>query len=479
MLMQKSILLLSALSLLVIFSHASYGQRTGVIPSDNGYMLTQAAPVSVSTELIAKNVGKGTSKSKANSMGINFFETSQLSAKEFNVKSGEDVCAGDTVTITNAGLQGEWFTKGGTHDTPPVLWVDSLTEIVKKINENVFSTDVYRTFVCASSGYSGLTNCVADAQVICEQKCDLSVNGPAQTSGNSMKVTGEGTIDVTASCKPQCIAFVNRKPGLFTVGGKPTTPQINIDTAYGYMVFCPITGIELRPGTDINYQIDNMCTLSLSVLDFEQISGNSEAIENLKGSISDALGISGQRVDFRASKDRRQPLNVPIIKKSFSLEAKKKTNGAEFSVDEVLTNGSSANPNIIRVIVKNPGDSAASLEDVSVSGGRVIYFPKRLEAGQSGEIIVETQSQKPMLGFSVQSDSLGCQQERKEWFSLDIAAGRLVNTQGVPVIPGGDACNIDFDCSTGSCCAGLCRDSLTGVCEDIDGDGVAETWVPN
>jgi len=40
------------------------------------------------------------------------------------------------------------------------------------------------------------------------------------------------------------------------------------------------------------------------------------------------------------------------------------------------------------------------------------------------------------------------------------------------------SCEADTDCYGGRiCCIGKCRDSLTGVCKDINGDGVLD-WVP-
>ncbi|MBI2675788.1 MAG: hypothetical protein HYX24_04985 [Candidatus Aenigmarchaeota archaeon] len=40
-------------------------------------------------------------------------------------------------------------------------------------------------------------------------------------------------------------------------------------------------------------------------------------------------------------------------------------------------------------------------------------------------------------------------------------------------------CESSSDCSTGEeCCVNLCRPAAEGVCDDIDSDGILDTWVP-
>lgn len=449
------------------------------------YMHTQTSPVPVSADLKDKNIGlvyikegrfegrRKKHRSVADIVAIDFFEGTQTSSKGFSLNSNDEVCVGDIIEVVNSGLEGEWYTKGGDIDSPPVLWVENLTEVVDKINKEKFSTDVHRAFICtfAFPDFEGPKECLVDAQVICESSCWLSVEGPVERDGNRIKVTGEGEINITAACIPQCIMFVDRKAQTYfwqPRGAEVYQRELYLPSAYGYMVFCP------HVDDPYEYDINEQCTLSLSILGYEASLGNTKTLDELKETLDNLMGV--EEVEFTYDLFTEEWYKPPVIIKSFTITARQMTKGPKIQIKIYLPQDLSSKSSkfIVRLEVKNTGDTTAYIEKVEVTNAdfKVLYSPEKIEPGEKKEILLEVMPASiGDIDFKIEyyAENLGCLNQRTHSTYVNLIAGSDIDIH---------PCISDSDCSIGeTCCVGSCRPSAKGACDDIDGDGVPDTWV--
>jgi hypothetical protein len=404
---------------------------------------TQGVPVAVSSGLVDKNIGFGTSRSRWNSLGINFFKGFKVSSGSNNLNVRDEVCVGDTLNTENLPLEAEWFSKGGPHDSPPVLFVEDLKKVVDQIETGTYKTGTYGTFVCAYYNAGNIhvppDNCVVKAQVICEAKCSFASEG-VEKVGNKFIVRKAGNIQIHTKCKPKCIIFVDRPAGEYAITGfKGQT--LTLESAYGYMAFC---------GFDKDKAV---CPLSGEFADVEN------AVEKYKSGLGTGSLPAEQSI-------------APEIYKNFTLSARPNTKGPKIMLKPHLPEEPSSRF-IARLEIENVGDTGAYPENIKVSNAdfKVLYSPEKIEPGKVSELLLEiVPDGRGKLDFSMDysAETLGCFENRDFSASLNLMAGEGIS--------GG--CTADGDCPSGeACCAGTCRDSRSGVCDDIDGDGEPDTWV--
>ena len=85
---------------------------------------------------------------KPGNIGVNFYLEPRFITRGYILRSDDDICVGDVLSVEGSSLSGEWFDKGGPRDTPPVLWVDDLDAVKEQINEGTFSTETYVSYIC-------------------------------------------------------------------------------------------------------------------------------------------------------------------------------------------------------------------------------------------------------------------------------------------------------------------------------------------
>jgi len=147
-------------------------------------------------------------RSKA-AIALNIYYNPVVIAKNYVLKTGDDVCFNDDISLGENTFAGEWFQKGGPTDSPPVVWVDDLDDLKKRVNEHKLTPKTYLTFfyLCLERDFY---KCIANAAVFCSRKCDLSADGSLSSEEqNNFKAAqeGEGAIDV--NCKIDCTMYVS------------------------------------------------------------------------------------------------------------------------------------------------------------------------------------------------------------------------------------------------------------------------------
>jgi hypothetical protein len=157
--------------------------------------------------------------------------------------------------------------------------------------------------------------------------------------------------------------------------------------------------------------------------------------------------------------------NFPI-KETFSLNANSPGSGPNVQVLEVIPPSTdSKGEQNLRIVIQNIGDVTASLQNASLNvPSKILYMPKFLSAGNASEIIVQTSTSDNLkLNLNYKSANVGCP-------PIDVLA--LFDLSIRP------PCKTNSDCSNESiCCAKQCRDPNTGICRDVNGDGIPD-WIP-
>ncbi|MBI4173123.1 MAG: hypothetical protein HY519_00210, partial [Candidatus Aenigmarchaeota archaeon] len=425
---------------------------------------TQTIPKPQTPALVDQRLG-GKRETVWNSIAINFNtdfrlerymspSRSKADKPALNVQSIDEVCVGDTLKTTQLAPNAEWYSKGGPHDSPPVLVVDNLDSVIEQITAGTYKAETYSTFVCAYGGNGNTPQqCIASAQVICQVKCSLESTGLAQAADGYV-VAQAGEITASASCTPQCILFVDRQPGTYQlvsssglpVGDRQSRGSYEMPAAYGYMKLCGMGN-------------DN-CPLS----DTGQFKTGSD--------ISQGFAARGQSTLGR----------VPAITRTFSITAKPVTKGSSLQ----LTQHTTQLPNgrqLVRIEATNDGDTGANIEGLRATNAEldVLYAPAYIAPGETQDIIAEVAAEPGKaveFAADYEAETIGCQEEKDYTASVSLQAGAQdfsgqAEEEPLPPEdrPEGAACSEDAQCAFGNvCCAGTCHEQAAGVCEDTDGD---------
>jgi len=375
-------------------------------------------------------------------IGLNLYMNPYLSVNGTVLKGEDACCAGDTLALSNFDLKGEFFSKGGATDSPPAMLVPSLDEVKRQIDAKTFSTATYRFYICywnvwndAIGRDEGPNECVVDGTVICESNCSIEkAAGLSPKAGGTYQTTG-GSVQMDVSCTPKCIIFVDRKEQkLFNEVVCPYyyrfTPACNITLrrAYGYL--------ELTPGRKTTVIMEGGRSYTRWVFNWT----HADPFDPINASFSFGVKNAPEKPKLEAT--LYKPIKIAV--------------GDEF---------------FIRAVVRNAGGQKAYLKVANLAGGsgKILYMPKELAPGGEDEIIMKataTTEKELTLDLNYEAENLGCLSTKKgtESFSVGNVTQR------------GKACASDADCSGGKCCAGTCR-SGSGVCDDVDGDGVPDRWI--
>ncbi len=126
---------------------------------------------------------------------------------------------------------------------------------------------------------------------------------------------------------------------------------------------------------------------------------------------------------------------------------------------------------LARLVITNNGNGKASIGKLTARGKEIKMAcdDRELEAGESAECvsIVDRNDRMLRLAYSEQP----CGKPKINVLALSLSAAAASGE--------GESCEANEDCSTGEeCCANACRPAAEGVCDDIDSDGIPDTWVP-
>jgi hypothetical protein len=423
----------------------------------------QGLPVPVSPDLADKDIGTGTSGSIWNTLGVNFYQEFGLTAENNNLNVQDEVCVGDRIKSGDVRLKAEWFSKGGPHDSPPVLFVPNLQDVIDRIDAGTYKTETYGTFVCAFVETSRTSNCIVKAQVICEPNCSLASDG-GEKAGNEIVIDKPGSIEVNATCRPSCIVFVDRPAGKYkivspggslAVSGSDLAGYTELDAAYGYMTFCTVPDFPV---------LRNISGLGISRCILPEKYRNLPALSKIAG------GILAPKVPTNV--EFKPDDSITLLYKRFSLTAKPATKGPVIQLKPHLP-GNPSSKIITRVEVQNTGDAAAYIDKIEVTSAefKILYSPEKIEPNDKTEILLEVMpTNSGSIDFNIEysSETLGCLGKKDFFTSVSLISGLNVK----------NTCTSESDCPAGeTCCVGICRPSSKGVCDDIDGDGEPDTWV--
>ncbi|RKY40991.1 MAG: hypothetical protein DRP85_07415 [Candidatus Makaraimicrobium thalassicum] len=392
---------------------------------------------------------------------INLYSSIQIVDRGYVLKDGDMFCSDDELEAKYENNGGEWFTKGGPSDTPPIQWMscselkDMLTHLVKWHKTNVYpddyrpiSTDsppesyvvnndainrddivVHRTMVSTLISTHQNVRLVSYLSVLC------CLDEPSSLAEKEDK--GEYSYEINFN--PKCIMYFDSLYSLNGLWGeKPKAPSF---LKYNYLPeFKPLIFGKASYGrNDVGQYFSDLSWIDRY---FETSFFNSSHSMTLTP-VEPAQGERGPDIE---------------ITKSYY----------QSSVYEDA-------PLYLRLVVKNTGDMLAHVDTVSLNADvyEVIYKPESLYGGETSEIIVETKGKDiSELKLTVEyfSDELGCLPTKNfvESFSLgSVDAFPLPSCR-----ENGDCEGVGMDSPV--CCRGACYDLGRGSCDDYDGDGTFE-----
>ena len=384
-------------------------------------------------------------------IAINLYSSLQIVDRGYVLKDGDTFCSGDELGAKYENTGGEWFSKGGPTDTPPIQWMscgelkDFLTHLVEwhktnsypedynpvsdggvpssyVVNNDAVSRDDIVVYLAGSDPY-GRGWSIYFALLCCQGEII-----PLSETENSDTYVYEVNSD------PKCVMYFD---SLYSDGywmDKFVFPSVK----YNYLpVFKPlIFGNAAYGGGDVGQYFSD-------------------------------LGWIERYFD------------APLFQSSHSMtltrvEPAEGERGPDIEITKSYYQSSvyEGAPLYLRLVVKNTGDMLAHVDTVSLNADvyDVIYKPESLYGGETSEIIVETIGKDVSeLKLTVEyfSDELGCLPTKNfvESFSLgSIDAFPLPSCK-----ENGDCAGVGMDSPV--CCRGLCYDLSRGNCDDFDGDG--------
>ena len=158
-------------------------------------------------------------------LGINYYGNVRLIDRGYIIDNYGDACVGSKMKIDSNSFSGEWFSKGGPHDSPPIEWVEDLEEVKRKIEQGIFDTKVYDGIICSwrsvAERDTGPERCVVRGSLICSSKsCNVGALSSAveyNSNLNEITILNEGTHEIDYNCDIECIFFINRKNMTYSV----------------------------------------------------------------------------------------------------------------------------------------------------------------------------------------------------------------------------------------------------------------------
>ncbi|MEM2918203.1 MAG: hypothetical protein QXY62_01720 [Candidatus Altiarchaeota archaeon] len=177
---------------------------------------------------------------------------------DYVLRNGDDVCVGDVLAgdflpklpgTPGPPTPGEWRSDGGSCDSPPIVLVDDIDEVIADIESGFYDAETYTAQICWSFGRHK-QKCTIDGNLICEYKCEPKFSGGIKlTSDNSLKVTNPGEITIDVKCNLRCIMFVKRtydwKTELDKYGRFRAT-TVEDESLLGYMLATPEINLNAR-----------------------------------------------------------------------------------------------------------------------------------------------------------------------------------------------------------------------------------------
>ncbi len=141
-------------------------------------------------------------------IGLNIYFNPVLVARNYVLKSGDDVCLEDDINLEQNAFAGEWFQKGGPTDSPPIVWVDDINAIKEQVGDPDFKPHTYLTFFGVRYERE-MYKSTADATVFCSRNCDISPSDSLSSNGNNtFKAVTDGLVSIDMDCKIDCIMYI-------------------------------------------------------------------------------------------------------------------------------------------------------------------------------------------------------------------------------------------------------------------------------
>jgi hypothetical protein len=156
---------------------------------------------------------------------INIQENLKLVRADGTVVSDE-VCIGESLKLQKGAMKGEYLDDGGNMDTPPILWVDDVEALTKKILDyherttitckDVSQKSVPDGFVDSLTGIAVYEQSASQVtgRLVCSLKdVQLGSSGQVSGTGGTFKVTAPGTASIQASYSVLCMYYQYGTPG--------------------------------------------------------------------------------------------------------------------------------------------------------------------------------------------------------------------------------------------------------------------------
>ncbi|RKY40993.1 MAG: hypothetical protein DRP85_07425 [Candidatus Makaraimicrobium thalassicum] len=385
---------------------------------------------------------------------INLYSSLQIVDRGYVLKDGDTFCSGDELESKYDNTGGEWFTKGGPSDTPPIQWMscpelkDMVTHLVEWHKTNVYPDDYKPVFDGSASDSYIVDNDAVNRDDIVVYQSNSAHYGRGWSSylallccqGETSPLSEAEDNDVSVyeiNSDPKCVMYFDSLYSTRGWGDWMDVPSVK----YNYLP-------EFKP----------------------LIFGNSRNGRNDLGHYFSDLSWIERYFD------------APLFQSSYSMtltpvEPAEGERGPDIEITKSYYQSSvyEGAPLYLRLVVRNTGDMLAHIDTVSLNADvyDVIYKPESLYGGETSEIIVETKGKDiSELKLTVEyfSDELGCLPTKNfiESFSLG-----SVDAFPLP------SCRENSDCegrmmNSPVCCRGLCYDLGRGTCDDLDGDGYFE-----
>ncbi len=411
-----------AILLLVSFLAASHAQTSDDDDDNADHEQPVVDPqVLVSPSLRDAKVGQG-SEFDENHLAIQVYSNPNIYLKaeganggEYNLDASDTLCTGKTYELADAALAGEWEPKGGPEDSPPIEFVPSLEEAKRQIESGTFNVPTYPAAICSWPARD-------------------TKEGPERCH-----------FDAAVVCERKCNL---NSEGVIREGSSFTASQ--------------------QGDINIEYSCNADCMLFLKRGDkyinpyYQKFGGYGSPY------LPPAYGYVGLRPDRLSTKA------------AFELETAPQQ-GPNIRIQSVHLPDEVSYKAVARVVLKNVGEGCAFLEDMNFDmAGEMLYSPKgKICAGETAEILFAVDSGRITnlrdmnLNIKYEAESLGCDKTKDREASFNLGRIKPSSTSGQ------NFCLSDSDCSTGEeCCVNLCRPAAEGVCDDIDSDGILDTWVP-
>ena len=355
-------------------------------------------------------------------IGINFYLNPKFTSNNYVITSDDSACAGNNVFASDVVLQGDWFTKGGPNDHPPITWIskERLDEVVKKI-------------------------------------ADLNKN--SQQDKVARYTYGQDLSSLKSDYFSEVTLYTS-SPYLWAI--HPDLPP-----AYTSII-CASNSQTTSDNKELDFKDDNTFQVDENVPTNFEFSYNPECYLYVEKFAYGGSGGGGwEQLTKKTAEVERLEINVYMLYK-LPMESFKKTIDFQPATTTQKPNlevadYSITDAGIVRMIVTNTGSTDAQLDDIKSNYGFSITNKPLIKAGETKEVfgqLSDSNVDKETISFNpvYRATELGC-----------------LNTKSFgPSTAGG--CSMDKDCENGLCCLGKCRDATKGFCDDLNRDGTPDTW---